>query len=204
MNGISHQRRFKGGPCLPFGDYLRSTQDDLKKRYGKVLGPFRDESEWELAKWMVKNIGQGQADTLLKLSIVSQSLFDIACDFYLTLLCLQISERAQPSFKNKKKFLERIDSLPEGVQWKCDELEVTGDEPYLDADPSGNTMRKETLEIWHRDPVECVRELIGKPAFDGCLVYAPERHFTDAAGESEVINEMWTARWWWTIQVSIL
>ena len=65
-------------------------------------------------------------------------------------------------------------------------------------------MRKEILEVWHRDPVECVRELIGKPAFDGCLVYAPERHFADVAGESEVINEMWTARWWWTIQVSIL
>ena len=58
--------------CLGTTDF-QSTQDDLIKRYGKVLGPFKDESEWELAKWMVKNVGQGQADTLLKLSIVSQS-----------------------------------------------------------------------------------------------------------------------------------
>jgi hypothetical protein len=118
------------------------------------------------------------------------------------LLRIQISERAQPSFHNKKKFLERIDDLPEGVKWECEDLEITGDEPDLEADPSGATMRKEMLEFWYRDPVECVRELIGKPAFDGYLKYAPERHFADAAEEVEVINEMWNASWWWKIQVS--
>jgi hypothetical protein len=115
---------------------------------------------------------------------------------------IQISERAQPSFHNKKKFLDRIDDLPDGVKWECVDLEITGDEPDIEADTSGATMRKETLEFWYRDPVECVRELIGKPAFDGHLKYAPEQHFADAAGEVEVINEMWTARWWWKIQVS--
>jgi hypothetical protein len=59
------------------------------------------------------------------------------------LFCIQISERAQPSFHNKKKFLERIDNLPDGVNWDCEDLEITGDEPDLEADPSGNTMRKE-------------------------------------------------------------
>jgi hypothetical protein len=38
-----------------------------------VLGPFKDEAEWELAKWLIKNVGHAQMDTLLKLSIVSQS-----------------------------------------------------------------------------------------------------------------------------------
>jgi Plavaka transposase len=180
---------------------FENIQDDLIRRYGGVLGPFKDDPEWELARWMIKNVGHGQADTLLKLSIVShsQTLQRFSTHFKFG---LQISKRAQPSFYNKKKFLERIDDLPEGVQWKCDDLEITGDEPDLDADPSGNTMRKEILEFWHRDPVDCVRELIGNPAFDGYLKYAPERHFADAAGESEVINEMWTASWWWKMQVS--
>ena len=35
-----------------------------------VLGPFRDD-EWELAKWLIKNVGHNQADTSLKLPIVS-------------------------------------------------------------------------------------------------------------------------------------
>ena len=64
----------KAGHAYRLGTTVfRSTQDDFIKRYGKILGPFKDKSEWELAKWMVKNVGQGQADTLLKLSIVSQS-----------------------------------------------------------------------------------------------------------------------------------
>ena len=36
-----------------------------------VWGPFRDEEEWELAKWLIKNVGHSQADNFLKLPIVS-------------------------------------------------------------------------------------------------------------------------------------
>lgn len=36
----------------------------------QIWGPFRDEEEWELAKWLIKNVGHTQADTLLKLPIV--------------------------------------------------------------------------------------------------------------------------------------
>jgi hypothetical protein len=32
--------------------------------------------------------------------------------------------------------------------------------------------------------------------------YAPEKVFTAKEGGLEVINEMWTASWWWEIQVS--
>jgi len=36
-----------------------------------VWGPFRDEEEWELAKWLIKNVGHSQADHFPKLPIVS-------------------------------------------------------------------------------------------------------------------------------------
>jgi len=36
-----------------------------------VWGPFRDEEEWELAKWLIKNVGHTQAENFLKLPIVS-------------------------------------------------------------------------------------------------------------------------------------
>ena len=68
-------------------------------------------------------------------------------------------------------------------------------EPTHDPNPRVLQPRGIPYEFWYRDPVECVRELIGKPAFDGYLKYAPKQHFADAAGEVEVINEMWTARW---------
>lgn len=34
-------------------------------------GPFKDQDKWELAEWLVKNVGQKQTDKFLKLTIVS-------------------------------------------------------------------------------------------------------------------------------------
>lgn len=38
---------------------------------GTRWGPFEDEEDWELAEWLMKNVGQTQAETFLKLPIVS-------------------------------------------------------------------------------------------------------------------------------------
>ena len=35
-----------------------------------VWGPFADEAEWELAEWLLRNVGQKQSDAYLKLPIV--------------------------------------------------------------------------------------------------------------------------------------
>ena len=35
-----------------------------------VWGPFTDEAEWELAEWLLRNVGQKQSDAYLKLPIV--------------------------------------------------------------------------------------------------------------------------------------
>ena len=48
-----------------------------------MLGPFESEAEWELAKWLIKNVGHNQAEEFLKLPIVSQAFI------FLTHLCRQ-------------------------------------------------------------------------------------------------------------------
>ena len=58
----------------------------------------------------------------------------------------------------------------------------------------GNVMQ-ETLDLWRRDPVECIRELIGNPVFRDILAYAPERIFSDQAMSSRVVDEMCTGDW---------
>lgn len=62
------------------------------------------------------------------------------------------------------------------------------------------------LELWQRNPLECIRELMGNPAFQACMRYAPERHFaeSDSAEGSltELFGEMWSARLWLELQVS--
>lgn len=118
-------------------------------------------------------------------------------DLPLLLGRMQIQQRVNPAFRNKDSLLEHIDELPKGLDWKCEEVGVTGD--LLDDD--GQT-RSENLELWFRDPVDCVRELMGNPAFRDVMRYAPERLFTGDSGDDTVTNEMWTAKWWWKIQVS--
>ena len=67
-------------------------------------------------------------------------------------------------------------------------------------DENGNRMTKE-MDLWRRDPVECIHELIGNPAFDGMLMYAPEQVFRDEYGNIRIFDEMWTGEWWWDLQV---
>ena len=69
-------------------------------------------------------------------------------------------------------------------------------------DSSGQELT-ETSEVWYRDPMECVRELIGNPLFAKMLAYAPERVYRDREGKERHIDEIWTADWWWDIQVSL-
>lgn len=69
-------------------------------------------------------------------------------------------------------------------------------------DETTGKRRVQTFELWKRDPVECIKELVGNPAFKEHLRYAPERMFEDHQGERPIIDEMWTAEWWEEVQVS--
>jgi hypothetical protein len=64
--------------------------------------------------------------------------------------------------------------------------------------------RIETLELWHRDPIECIAELLGNPYFRGKQQYAPRLVFRNKDGTNREFGEMWTADWWWKIQVSTI
>jgi hypothetical protein len=64
-------------------------------------------------------------------------------------------------------------------------------------------MPPEKLELWRRDPIECVRELMGNPMFKDVLKYAPEKAYLDPEGKNgRIYDEMWSADWWWDTQVS--
>ena len=67
-------------------------------------------------------------------------------------------------------------------------------------DENGSCM-VEDLELWFRDPVECVRELLSNPAFIDYISFAPEHVYSDSEGKERIFDEMWTADWWWETQV---
>lgn len=160
-----------------------------------VLGPFKDDEEWQLAKWLIQNVGQNQTDKFLKLPIVSHIEFQ---RFPYHTHPTKIQSRGNLSYTNNRSFLTKIDALPTtGPAWQCDIIKVAGDQ----VDANGDMMSAE-LELWRRDPVTCVRELIGNPTFKDMMAYAPEHAYADNEGKCRIYDEMWTCDWWWETQVS--
>jgi Plavaka transposase len=109
---------------------------------------------------------------------------------------MQIRDGSCTSFLNSRSLFQKIDALPPGPEWTCDLLEVEGD--ILD---EGGETQKETVELWRRNPVECVQELIGNPEFKQYMKYAPYRLFMNSDGTDQSWDEMATGSWWWDIQV---
>jgi len=84
-----------------------------------------------------------------------------------------------------------LDSLPHGPDWTMIPHTIPGD------------LSDEPVEIWMRDPVLCIADLVSNPALASCLQWAPVRLFTSESGRKErVYNEMWTGDRWWELQVS--
>ncbi|TCD59805.1 hypothetical protein EIP91_011412 [Steccherinum ochraceum] len=136
--------------------------------------PFKDEEEWEMAKWMTLNMGANQVEGFLKLSMIKNH-------------CHMTG--------SKYSFFKQVDSLPTAAPWLCDEIAITGD-----LRGENGELLTETVELWRRDPVECIRELIGNPAFRDVMKYAPEKVFTDSEKTSRRFDEMSSGNWWWNIQ----
>ena len=127
--------------------------------------------------WLLKNVGQKATDQFLKLPIVSDNDRQFLKIVKLTVL-YQNNSKEKLSFYNSYSFLKKVDKLPIGPEWKCKIIEITGHR----LDDDGNPMN-EQVELWYRDPIECVKELLGNPAFDGFISYVPERVFMDGEGK---------------------
>lgn len=50
-------------------------RDDQVLHGAEILGPFKNDDEWQLAKWLIKNVGHNAADEFLKLAVVSSLCF---------------------------------------------------------------------------------------------------------------------------------
>jgi Plavaka transposase len=113
----------------------------------------------------------------------------------------QTQDRVKPSYHNSHAFLKKIDALPtQGAAWICDVVTSKGNQLNEDGEP----LPTEKLELWRRDPVECVRELLGNPGLKNHMKYAPVQVYEDLEGNNRIFDEMWTADWWWNTQVNIL
>lgn len=158
--------------------------------------PFENEDEWQLSHWLVTSgLTQTNIEKFLKLKIVSRSCHIM--NILLTCI-LQTRERTKPSFESNYMFFKKVDSLPSSeASWKVEVFDAVGDVVGEDG-----RLKKEKVELWQRNPVDCIRELMGNPVFRDSIRYAPERQYADAGGKNRIYGNMWTANWWWDLQVS--
>lgn len=98
---------------------------------------------------------------------------------------------------SKYMFFQKLDQLPirPGMKWIYDDVTVVGNIMGDDGKP-----KWERVELWRRNPVEVIRELIGNPAFQ--MAFAPKKVYSDRSKLNRIFDEMWTADWWWNLQVS--
>ena len=87
--------------------------------------------------------------------------------------------------------------MPQSAKWDCRNITVTGD--CVEA----GKQCTEDVELWLRNPVECIAELIGNTTFDGSISYVPEHVYTSSQRHSRIYDEMWTSDWWWEVQVRL-
>ncbi|KZT53998.1 hypothetical protein CALCODRAFT_439359, partial [Calocera cornea HHB12733] len=56
------------------------------------------------------------------------------------------------------------------------------------------------LEVWGRDPLDCIRELLSDPLLESSIDYAPRREYTDGAQTRRLYSEYATGDHMWAIQ----
>ncbi|KAI5990447.1 hypothetical protein EDD15DRAFT_2170319 [Pisolithus albus] len=158
----------------------KEVQDSLG---GSAYSPFEDREEWELAQWLINNVNQRATDEFLKLPVTRT--------------------RMGPSYRSNHTFMKIIDKLPSGPEWRCELVRTHGDLEEIGHDQERDEDHGtggEEMELWVRDPVACVKELMGNPAFHGEIAYAPEKVYTDRHGTVRRYDEMWMGDWWWETQ----
>ncbi|KAI6130582.1 hypothetical protein EV401DRAFT_2054275 [Pisolithus croceorrhizus] len=141
-----------------------------------MWAPFHGEEEWELARFLMKNIGQTKMDEFLKLDIVQQN---------------------GVSFDNTQSLLKYVHG--QIAYWTSMDvwmMDVEGDIVTEDG-----MLKCEQLELWQHNPVEYMWELMGNPAFWDMMSYVPEHAYADAKGKNCIYNEMWTGKWWWNKKI---
>jgi hypothetical protein len=109
--------------------------------------------------------------------------------------------KSRCSYHNARALHKKIDEMPKGPEWLSEIITVTGDRRYPPGHAKAGLLMTEELELFWRDPVAVIKELIGNPAFKDVISYVPQRVYADKGKKERVYDECWTGDWWWETQV---
>ncbi|KIY61165.1 hypothetical protein CYLTODRAFT_384796 [Cylindrobasidium torrendii FP15055 ss-10] len=152
-------------------------EDDLMDGTGRpdieekdLYHPFASKLDWEIARWMVKD-GIGHSSFNRLLQIEG------------------VKERLGLSYHNTTGLHQRLNGIPlRAGEWMSKQI-------YFTDKPDG-----EPFVLLHRDILDAIRALWGKPELADRIVFKPKQMFSDAEKENRIYTEMWTGEWWWIVQ----
>ncbi|CAE6492373.1 unnamed protein product, partial [Rhizoctonia solani] len=172
---------------LPWGASIEECRPLLERihldKIARGLSPARPFADWlefEFVKWMVeRDISQGSREKLLRLPL--------------------IVSRGGLSFTSNYTLNKLLDDLPTaGPKWNVKAVTITGDKIGPDNKPV-----IEKVELWFRDILGVIQELLENHTYGKDLVFAPREEFNDPEKTERKYDEMWTGDWWMRLQVSI-
>ncbi|KAL0568476.1 hypothetical protein V5O48_013508 [Marasmius crinis-equi] len=170
---------FESGAGATFGTSKTVFEDirsEQRQTNSVACTPFEDEDEWDVIRWLVlSGASLAKVDEFLRLPVIRNKL-KLSCH-------------------NKQAYLKYVDALPKGPGWSWTGLSVKGNLKDANGEPL-----KEILDVWHRDPVEVVRDLLGNPAFKEFMHYVPQRVYRDENATNREYSESCTCDWWWETQ----
>ena len=107
-------------------------------------------------------------------------------------------ERAGLSFRSNYQLNKLFEALPTaGPKWRSHIVKITGDL----VGPDGKQLTEDS-EMWSRNILEVIQELLENVTYGKDMVFAPKYEYNDAEKTNRSYSEMWTGDWWKEIQVS--
>lgn len=94
--------------------------------------------------------------------------------------------------------MAKIDSLPQAARFDLLKITMTGD--VLTEKKERAT---EELELWMRNPVHLMQEIMANPAFRDVLALEPCKLYQDSSMQVRILAGAETADWWSDIQVKL-
>jgi hypothetical protein len=112
----------------------------------------------------------------------------------------QIKERVGLPFKNANHFCNAVDMLPAPHKpLTCKKVKLIGN-----LRTKAGKHRVEMLELWTRDIVDVVEDLLGNATFRDHTAFKPEKVYHDKGSTNHIYDETWTCDWWAEMQVCLL
>ena len=101
-----------------------------------------------------------------------------------------VQEALGLSYKNSRELNKIIDEDMPGTlpKFRCKSTPVLG----------------ESVDLYYRPILECIKALLGNADFAKELVFSPERHYSDEDCTIRLYHDMHTGKWWWDTQVCII